>query len=221
MSNSKVTVVDYGVGNLYSVQRALEYCGAASVTIGSSPADIETADRLILPGVGAFADGMTGLAERGLINPIRRYAHSGRPMLGICLGMQMLASKSEEFGLHDGLDLIPGRVVPIPHLRPDGTVRKIPAIGWFNLGFRNERNTQSSVFGVLPKEGAMYLVHSYHFKTDSEADLVATYDYDGVSITAAVQRGNIIGLQFHPEKSGALGLGIIASFLADQGRESP
>lgn len=214
MTVHRVTVVDYGVGNLYSVQRALEYCGAERVVISASPDDIAAADRLILPGVGAFSDGMKGLEQRGLVEPILRYAASGKPLMGICLGMQMLASQSDEFGSHKGLGLIPGRVVRIPHIRSDRTERKIPVIGWFNLAFHGSENSQSSVLGGVPKNGSVYLVHSYHYQPDSKADLIATYDCDGVSVTAAVQRANIIGLQFHPEKSGEVGLGIIASFLS-------
>src|SRR5215510_6456576 len=113
MTAMRVTVIDYGIGNLYSVQRALESCDAA-VSMASDAAGIDASERLVLPGVGAFADGMQGLRERGLIEPLRRYAASGRPLLGICLGMQMLATVSEEFGSHEGLGVIPGRVLAIP-----------------------------------------------------------------------------------------------------------
>lgn len=215
MTGGKVTVVDYGVGNLYSVQRALDYCGAGSVVVSGSPEDMEDADRLILPGVGAFSDGMTGLRDRGLIEPICRYARSGRPLLGICLGMQMLASQSEEFGSHVGLGLIPGRVLPIPPLRADGSARKTPVIGWFDLKFRNGEACGSPTSSGDSKGGAVYLVHSYHFQPDSESDLVSTYDCEGVSVAAIVRRGNVTGMQFHPEKSGEVGLRMIREFLGD------
>jgi len=213
--SANVTIVDYGSGNLFSVARAVERVGGVPL-ITSNPNDIAKAERLLVPGVGAFEQGISGLRGLGLIEPIRQYAFSGRPILGICLGMQLLASRSEEFGLHEGLGLIPGRVVRIPHIRSDGTERKIPVIGWFNLAFHCSDNSQSSVLGGVPKNGSVYLVHSYHYLPDSEADLIATYDCDGVSVTAAVQRENIIGLQFHPEKSGEVGLGIIASFLSQE-----
>src|SRR6267154_2586768 len=122
---TKVTVVDYGMGNLLSVRRALEHCGA-EVLVTASATDILVAQRLVLPGVGAFADGMAGLAGRGLIEPLLMYTQSGRPLLGICLGMQMLLSVSEEFGEHQGLGLIPGRVIAIPSAGPGGIRRKIP-----------------------------------------------------------------------------------------------
>ena len=124
-----VTVIDYGVGNLLSVSRALEHCGA-QVDLADNPAQIARAHRLVLPGVGAFKDGMDGLRERALVEPIRQYASGGRPLLGICLGMQLLLDVSEEFGAHEGLGLIPGRVAAIPATTADGVPHKIPHIGW-------------------------------------------------------------------------------------------
>ena len=129
---SPVTIVDYGSGNLLSVTRAFERCGATP-SLSYDPAEIEKAERLVLPGVGAFADGMQGLHEHGLIDSIRRFVASGRPLLGICLGMQMLATMSVEFGDHAGLGLITGRVVPVPAVDLDGTAQKIPHIGWADL----------------------------------------------------------------------------------------
>jgi len=211
--SATVHVVDYGVGNLYSVARAVESCeGEARLTANAS--EIGGADRLILPGVGAFRNGMDGLAAAGLEDAIRDFAASGRPLLGICLGMQMLASRSREFGEHAGLGLIPGEVTTIPSEGADGTRHKIPFIGWVRLD-----PTRSSGFARTPLAGlessdAVYLVHSFHFEPEDETDLLAVYDYDGVQITAAVARDNIIGCQFHPEKSGHAGLKIIRSFLA-------
>ena len=128
----QVTVIDYGVGNLFSVTKALERVGA-EVVLSAAAADIANAQRLVLPGVGAFADGMRGLAERGLIEPIKTFAASGRPFLGICLGMQMMLDSSEEFGNHQGLGLIPGRVVAVPSVGSSGQAHKIPHIGWAAL----------------------------------------------------------------------------------------
>lgn len=163
--------------------------------------------------MGAFSDGMAGLEHRGLIEPIRRYAATGRPLMGICLGMQMLASESEEFGHHEGLGLIPGRVVAIPHLRTDGSSRKIPAIGWFSLAFDHEYRTEQWVSNSDSGGCVVYLVHSYHFQPNAKSVLIATYEYDGLSIAAIVRQGNVVGVQFHPEKSGAVGLRIIRRFL--------
>lgn len=207
-----VHVVDYGVGNLYSVGRALEKVGA-EVRLADSAAAIAGADRLILPGVGAFRDGMAGLARNGLDTAVCAFAASGRPLLGICLGMQMLASESLEFGHYAGLDLIPGRVVPIPREGAGGMPHKVPYIGWSTL-----EPTRHAGFAGTPLAGvegaAVYLVHSYHAEPADAGDLLATYRYDGVAVTAAIQRDNVFGCQFHPEKSGPAGLGIVARFLA-------
>ena len=209
----KVTVVDYGVGNLYSVQRALEFCGASRVVISSSPADILDADRVIVPGVGAFADGMQGIKNGGLLDPILNYVALGRPLLGICLGMQMLATVSEEFGSHNGLNLIPGRVVAIPQQRVDGALRKIPFIGWSTLKASSDSCLSDSVLSEFPVNGSVYLVHSFHVQPDNSENMLATYDFEGCVVTAAIQRGNVTGLQFHPEKSGELGLEILTKFI--------
>lgn len=209
----KVTVVDYGSGNLFSVQRALERCGA-EVLLAQTPADIESAGLLILPGVGAFADGMQGLRARGFIEPIRQHAQAGQPLLGICLGMQMLASSSCEFGQHTGLDLIPGEVVAIPPKTTDGGRQKIPQIGWATLLRPPGRpDWTGSLLADAGPQAAMYHVHSFYFRPNDAANLLAYYNYGGHAITAAVQRANITGLQFHPEKSADDGLRLLAGFL--------
>lgn len=211
----RVAVVDYGVGNLFSVRRALECSGASTVLVTSNPIDIENADRLVLPGVGAFADGMLGLRERGLVEPICSFAKSGRPFLGICLGMQMMATESEEFGLHAGLDLIPGRVVAIPREGEHGQRLKIPFIGWSTLTGSRDAFVESYLRD-LSNTDSVYLVHSFHMIPNHGDDLLAKYRYGKREITAAIRRGNVTGLQFHPEKSGRVGLRIIANFLADR-----
>lgn len=207
-----ITIVDYGSGNLLSVARAFEYCGA-SVRLSHDPAEIENAEKLVLPGVGAFAAGMQGLRERNLIQPIKRYAASGRPLLGICLGMQMLATTSTEFGLHDGLDLIPGTVESIPTEAKDGTHHRIPSIGWSELQQPDGRDWHGTILKDSPPGTCVYLVHSFHLHPDDSAHVLARYEYGGHLITAAVQRENITGCQFHPEKSGPVGLKILANFL--------
>ncbi len=207
-----VTIVDYGIGNLLSVSRALERCGA-EVSFATDAAQIEGAQRLVLPGVGAFANGMQGLRERGLVEPLRRYAASGRPLLGICLGMQMLASTSEEFGEHEGLGLIPGRVVPVPVLDTQGLALKSPHIGWGALAPSALADWRQSVLATTAPGTPMYLVHSFHVVPDSPADLLAHCDHGGHAITAAIRRGQVTGLQCHPEKSGEAGLAVLAEFL--------
>ena len=212
MNPLQVTVVDYGLGNLYSVSRALERCGA-EVTLSSDPDVIECAPRLLLPGVGAFASGMRGLRERGLVEPLRRYASSGRPLLGICLGMQMLASVSEEFGEHEGLGLIPGRVVPVPGTMTDGRPHKIPHIAWSALEATAATRWQDSLLEGSAPGTAVYLVHSFHVLPDDPRHLLATCDYDGHPITATIRAGSVQGCQFHPEKSGPAGLRMLSAFL--------
>lgn len=209
----QVTLIDYGVGNLFSVSRALERCGA-EVVVSGDPSAIDRAERLVLPGVGAFAGGMQGLRERGLIEPIRRYAASDRPLLGICLGMQMFATAGEEFGEHAGLGLVKGRVVAIPNRSSAGTKLKVPHIGWVPLQRAAADSWRSSPLRDTDFDSTVYLVHSYHLIPTHNEALLAYCDYGGNRITAAVARGRIWGFQFHPEKSGPVGLGILRTFLS-------
>jgi glutamine amidotransferase len=212
----RIVVVDYGVGNLYSVQRALEVSGAEEVVLGSDPQVIGEADGLVLPGVGAFADGMRGLRERGLIEPIKAYAQSGQPLLGICLGMQMLAMASEEFGHHEGLGLIPGEVLAIPHRSTDDQPIKVPFIGWATITPEHPKACEGSVLQSHVASAAVYLVHSFYLNPSDPKHLLATYGFGGYRITAAVRRDNITGLQFHPEKSGRVGLEIMRHFVGQR-----
>ncbi len=211
-STPKVTVVDYGIGNLYSVRRALESCGA-EVTLSADAAAIEASPRLVLPGVGAFADGMQGLRERGLVEPIRRYAASGRPLLAICLGMQMLVGVSEEFGEHEGLGVIAGRVIAVPSAALDGTPHKIPHIGWNGLLPSDGADWRGSLLDGTAGGTPVYLVHSFHVVPDDPAHRLAHCLYGGHRITAAIRSGRIVGCQFHPEKSGPAGLAMLARFV--------
>lgn len=213
MTGSKIVIVDYGVGNLYSVQRALEVCGASDICISSDPTEVLIADRVILPGVGAFADGILGLRERGLDVAIREFANSKRPLLGICLGMQIFATMSEEFGEHTGLGLIPGMVRAIPSVDIIGFPLKIPFVGWSSLDRPDRVHWKGTVLGQMTSEQSVYLVHSFHFVPVSQSNLLATYQYGGHNITAAIVKENIIGLQFHPEKSGEVGLSVLSKFL--------
>lgn len=213
MKHEKIVVVDYGLGNLYSVQRALEHCGAKNVYVSSAIDDVTSADKLILPGVGAFADGIRGLNNLGLTEPIKSHARQNKPILGICLGMQLLATTSDEFGSHHGLNLIPGKVLSIPTECTAGIRRKVPFIGWASLAVLDRNGTANTVLDELGKEQSVYLVHSYYFSPDQDINLVATYDYQGFKVTAAIRSNNIYGFQFHPEKSGIVGLGLLRSFL--------
>lgn len=195
-----IAIIDYGMGNLHSVSKAVERLGYEAVVT----ADAETilgAAGAILPGVGAFGDAMEGLATTGLKDVVLRYAASGRPLLGICLGMQLLFSRSEEHGVHDGLNLLQGEVV-----RFQGSF-KVPHMGWNRLSFRGE----SPLLNGL-EEGFVYFVHSYHALPERQSDLLAATDYFG-PVTAIVGRGNVYGMQFHPEKSGDLGMQLLDNFL--------
>lgn len=208
-----VTVIDYGVGNIFSVCRALEHCGA-EVRLSDVPEEILGADRVILPGVGAFADGMAGLASRGLLATVKEFAATGRPLLGICLGMQMLMDSSEEFGLQDGLGIIPGKVTAIPPTGTDGVLHKIPHIGWNELLVPEGADWTGTVLGNTVRGSSVYFVHSFAAVPERPEHRLAECDYNGRKICAAVQNGLVFGCQFHPEKSGEVGLGIVQSFLS-------
>jgi imidazole glycerol-phosphate synthase subunit HisH len=214
MSVPRVTVVDYGIGNLYSVRRACESSGA-SVVFASDPDSIAAAERLILPGVGAFADGMAGLRERELIQPLRDFASSGRPFLGICLGMQLLADTSEEFGLHEGLGLIHGRVQQIPSLTTAGRRHHIPRVGWTALEPTSTSSWAETPLRCTAAGACVYLVHSFHVVCDDPSSVLAVSDYGGHQIASAIRSRNVIGFQFHPERSGPEGLRMIEAFVGD------
>ena len=208
----KVVIIDYGMGNLFSVRRAVEVCGATDIEVSADPSRLAHADRVILPGVGAFADGMAGLTRAGFVPAIRDYVALGRPLLGICLGMQMLLDQSDEFGDTAGLGLIPGHVRAIDRDQGDGRRRKLPSIGW--AGLLPEAPWEGTILAGLTPGAAVYFLHSFHAVPSNQADLLASYDHLGTKVTAAIKRGNVTGAQFHPEKSGPIGLSIIAAFLA-------
>ena len=210
MPKSKIVVVDYGVGNLLSVQRGLEKSGA-QVELSSNPETVRNASKIVLPGVGAFANAMQNLHDRDLVEPIQTAAKSGAPLLGICLGMQLLLSQSEEFGLTLGLDLIPGNVVAIPDHAADGELVKLPHIGWNTL--EPSSNWDDTILQGTDAGGAAYFVHSYMAVTNNRKDLLSVTNYAGNEITAVIQRDNIMGCQFHPEKSGEVGLSILRTFV--------
>jgi glutamine amidotransferase len=215
----EVTVVDYGMGNVGSVLRALSACGATPTMTGV-PEEVASAARLVLPGVGAFADGMEELRRRGLIEPIRSFARSGRPFLGICLGMQMMLATGEEFGVVAGLGLIAGNVQAIPRYGSNGEPRKIPHVGWNRIAPSGpDADWQGTILDGVAPDAAVYFVHSYAAVPDSPGHLLAHCDYDGCRIAAVIRSDALYGCQFHPEKSGPVGLRILDNFLnagADQ-----
>lgn len=208
-----VTIVDYGRSNLLSVQRALEYCGA-NVEYATNADEIAQAKALVLPGVGAFADGMNLLRENGLARALCVRARQGVPLLGICLGMQFLFDSSSEDGLTPGLGLLPGTVEAIPGHTTQGQPLRVPHIGWAPLYPAQERDGFSgSTLEAIAPESQVYFVHGYQALPAQQADRLADTMYGGHRICAAVQHGNITGVQFHPEKSGEVGLAILRTFL--------
>lgn len=208
----QVTIVDYGRSNLLSVQRALEYCGA-QVEFARTPAELLAAHTLVLPGVGAFADGMAMLAERGLVRPLLQKAAVDTPLLGICLGMQLFFAESLEGGPHPGLGLLPGRVVQLPQTAIDGEPLRVPHVGWAGLRPACGRTGFSGTpLAALGSADEVYFVHGYQALPEG-ADCLAETIYGGRPVCAAVQRGSLLGVQFHPEKSGEPGLSILAAFL--------
>lgn len=211
----KITVIDYGIGNILSVSRALNHCGA-EVSVANQPDEIRSAAALVLPGVGAFKDGMSGLAAQGLIEPIYEFAKRGFPLLGICLGMQMMLGTSEEFGIHQGLGLIPGRVVKIDSLTTEGESQKIPHIGWNTLRLPPGRTApwwENTVLSNIGEMAEVYFVHSFTAVPDCEEHRLADAYYGGRLISAVIRKGSLFGCQFHPEKSGETGLSIIRNFI--------
>jgi imidazole glycerol-phosphate synthase subunit HisH len=214
MNKSEVAVIDYGMGNLLSVRLGLEHCGA-SVKVTAHHGDILSAPRVILPGVGAFADGMAELRSQGLDAVVRKIANRGSPLLGICLGMQMLFDESEEFGTTVGLGLIPGKVVQIPSTTTDGHPQKIPHIGWSTLALNYGPDDREGVLlqDVKPDE-SVYFVHSYMAMPTDPVHRIADCFYGGVPVSAAIVRDNVFGCQFHPEKSGEVGLEVLRRFLS-------
>ena len=200
-----IALVDYGMGNLRSVLNAFDSIGAP-IEVVAEPEAVVAADRVVLPGVGAFRDAIGALRERGLAQAVRDATAAGRPLLGLCLGMQLLATRSSEFGEHRGLDLIPGsveRLQTTPGLR-------IPHVGWNDL---DVRRPDDPIVGGLGPEPTFYYVHSYEFQPDDPASVTGVTDY-GRPVTATVGSENVFGVQFHPEKSAADGLALLRAFVA-------
>ena len=198
-----IAIIDYGVGNLFSLVSSLQMIGADAIVTGDADI-IQRADKLILPGVGAFADAAAKLRESGLDAVLREEAAKGKEIMGICLGMQLLFERSMEYGEHTGLGLLKGSVVPMEGVIPANL--KIPHIGWNALHFQKKHKLMK----YIKESDCVYFVHSY-FATDCEDSLLATAEY-GKELTAMVGKNNVMGCQFHPEKSGTVGLNILRAF---------
>jgi len=201
-----IAIVDSGVANLGSVEAAFRRIGIQGRVTADGRA-VRCAAAVLLPGVGSFADAMATLLERQLVEPIRAAAADGVPVMGICLGMQLLAEQSEEFGCHEGLGLIPGRVVRLNPSRPS---ERVPNIGWCDV----TPAPNAALYREVARGTAFYFVHSYHLDCCDPADVAATIRFGGGTVAAAVQRGNVHGAQFHPEKSQDGGLAVLAAFAA-------
>jgi imidazole glycerol-phosphate synthase subunit HisH len=199
-----IAVVDYGMGNQRSVLNAFDAIGAPAELV-ADPAQVVAAERVVLPGVGAFRDAIAALRERGLAQAVRDAAAAGRPVLGVCLGMQLLATRSLEFGEHEGLDLIAGSV---ERIRTEPALR-IPHVGWNDLEVRRP----DAILGGLGPKPTFYYVHSYELLPDDPETVTGVTDY-GRAVTATVGAGNVFGVQFHPEKSAADGLTLLRGFAA-------
>ena len=199
-----VAIIDYGVGNLFSLKSSLKEIGAEAV-VTSDEKVIAEADRIILPGVGAFEDAARKLRDSGMADVVKREAAAGKPMMGICLGMQLMFDVGYEYGVHEGLGLIRGSVRPIADVIPEGY--KIPHIGWNLLKFRKE----SPLFKYIKEDDYVYFVHSY-YAAECDESVIAVTEY-GADLTAAVAKGNVYGCQFHPEKSGEVGMKILKAFM--------
>ncbi|WP_321530283.1 imidazole glycerol phosphate synthase subunit HisH [uncultured Desulfuromonas sp.] len=201
-----ITIIDYGMGNLRSVQKGFEKVGY-SAQVTDDPRVVEKAERLVLPGVGAFRDCMDNLRDGGFIEPIHQFIATGRPFLGICLGFQVLLGESEEFGSHQGLGIIPGKVTRFAEdMQLDGETLKVPHMGWNRIQHRD-----IPLFKGVAQDSFVYFVHSYYVQPEDSAVVAATTDY-GIEFCSAICRDNVMATQFHPEKSQQVGLTMLKNF---------
>jgi glutamine amidotransferase len=215
MESPEITIIDYGLGNLLSVSRGFEHCGA-KVKITSNPKKILNSSRLVLPGVGAFPNAMALLEKYNLIETLKEYGKSGKPLLAICLGMQLLMDESEEFTRTVGLGLIPGRVVSIPSQDSLGATTKIPHIGWSPLRPSNlEERWSNTLLKDNDAGDSVYFVHSFQVLPEDPAHEIAYTKYGEHRISSVISKDSIVGCQFHPEKSGLTGLKIMYRFCHD------
>jgi imidazole glycerol-phosphate synthase subunit HisH len=202
-----IAIIDYGMGNLRSVQKGFEKIGAEAV-ITADPQVVLEADKIVLPGVGAFRDCMSNLEQGGFVEPILRVIADGRPFLGICVGMQLLFNDSVEFGLYKGLGIIPGHVLRFPEgMKENGEELKVPHMGWNQISFKQA----PPAFDGIESESNVYFVHSYYVKPDDDSVVATTTSY-GIEFCSSIWKDNIVATQFHPEKSQEIGLRILKNF---------
>jgi glutamine amidotransferase len=202
-----IVIIDYGIGNVESISNAFEF-KSEKVILSRDPKLISEAEGIVLPGVGAFAQGMMNLHKYDLISEIKKFVSSGKPLLGICLGMQMLLDESEEFGITKGLGLINGRVIKMPNVKSN----KLPHISWNGIRKKNI-NWEQTILNNIKEGSDMYFVHSYIAKLDNDNEVLSSTNYFDTEFCSSLKKGNIYGCQFHPEKSSAFGLSIIENFI--------
>ena len=203
-----IGVVDYGIGNLYSVQNALNSIGLSSI-ITSDAEIISKSDALILPGVGAFGDAMNNMGILGLADPIKRYIESGKPFMGICLGLQLLFTESEEFGIHKGLDIIKGKVVKFT--KDDNCNLKVPQVCW-NQIYKKGLPWENTELNNIRNGEFMYFVHSYYVVPEDDNDVLSLTNYEGIEYCSSIKKDNVFACQFHPENSNKEGIKILQNF---------
>lgn len=208
----KIVIVDYQLGNLFSVQQACLYLGYDAF-ISSDAKSIIDADAIILPGVGAFADAMSNMQKLDLIIPVKEFITSKKPFMGICLGLQLLFSESEEFGLHKGLDVIEGVVKKFPKINTDGELLKVPQISWNTILPGNKIDWTNSPLSCCSPGDYMYFVHSFYTQPDSDKFVLSSTEYGGYNYCSAILQDNVFACQFHPEKSGLHGIKIYQNWL--------
>jgi glutamine amidotransferase len=201
----KVAILDYGLGNIFSVKQACAHARIDAI-LTSNPDDVKLSDGIILPGVGAFGDAMNYLKSFGLIEPIKEFINTGKPFMGICLGMQLMFSESEEFGAHEGLELIPGKIKRFPYRDKENNKVSVPQIQWNQIQKNNDAIWQGSALKGIPENTYVQFVHSYYAAPETTDHVLAYTEYADIRYTSAVKRDNMTGFQFHPEKSGELGL---------------
>ncbi|WP_375598342.1 imidazole glycerol phosphate synthase subunit HisH [Devosia sp. Naph2] len=215
ITSRKVTLLDYGMCNMLNVARAFEHAGA-ELTVTEDPRAALSAERLVVPGVGAFSDSMKEVRTRGHDDAIRRFVETGRPMLGICVGMQILFEGSDEFGQAAGLGIIGGWIKAVPSQSLEGQPQRVPHIGWNQLVQPRETNRgwqDTMLEGTEPDKAAVYFVHSFAAVPANPADRLADFIYGGHHLSAAIKRDNVTATQFHPERSGALGIEMLRRFM--------
>ncbi len=207
---SQVVIIDYELGNLFSVRQALENIGLKT-KISNNPADLKTADAAVLPGVGAFGDAIKNLQRTGMADEIRAHIATGKPFMGVCLGLQLLFSNSDEFGSSEGLNILPGTVKKFESVENQGKMIRVPQIAWNEI-YEGEVNWENTPLQSLKRNEHMYFVHSFYVQPDDESVVLSRTRYGNKEYTSSVFKNNIFACQFHPEKSAQNGLAIYKSW---------